>query len=176
MTLPRNTLRWTALGGLWIMVGLICWVLLVEGMMALFSPLGAWRMPGIAKVNVSKIERDDTGKLTGYVLAVREGQTKALRMSKEEAAELEPEVEVWILDNYFVNGPRPDHFRLTPLRFLLEYPEPLLLILLWAIWLIRRTQIEEAKEDPNRVRTIWRDEYYTKADAFGPPKGPEGKT
>ena len=153
--------------------GLIGWVLLLQGMLALFAPFGAWQLPGIAKVTITQVQQDETGKLNGNVVATQSGRVRALRMDKAECADLEVDTEVWILDNYFVNGARPDQFRLTPLRLLTEYPQPLLALILWLIWLIHRSQARETKaveDNPARVRAVWRDEFYTRADAFAAPK------
>lgn len=178
MVATRNALRWTALAGLCLLAGVICWVLMVEGMMALFAPFGSWKLPGIAKVTVTQIEQDETGKLTGNVLVIEGERSRTLRMAKEECAELEADTEVWILDNYFANGPRPDQFRLSLLRLILEYPEPLLALILWAIWRLRRSQVQAAKaveENPVRERKVWRDEFHTRAERFTAPKQSENK-
>ncbi len=175
MAISRSALRWTALLGLWILAGLIAWVLLVQGLLTLFSPFGNWQLPRIAEVTVTQVERDQAGKLTGNILATEGKRERVLRMAKEECADLEADMEVWILDNYFAKGPRPDQFRLTPWRLLMEYPEPLLALILWAIWRIRRSQVKEGQESPTRERTVWRDDFHTRAERFAVPKDPESK-
>ena len=166
MNITPNTWRWAAMTGLWVLVAGLGFVVVVQAMLVSFAPFGHWQMPGIAKVEITNIERDDLGHITGRVLAQKDGRSQILVLAKEECLKLEAEEDVWVLENYFTGGARPNQFLLTPQRLLMEYPEPLILLVLLAIRRLRRAQLKAAKEIPDRPRTVWRDEFYTKAGRF----------
>ena len=166
MTISSNTWRWAAITGLWAMVAGIGFVVLVQGMLVFFAPFGAWQMPGITKVEITNIERDEQGRITGRVLARQGERDRILILAKEECLKIEAEEEVWVLENYFTKGARPDQFLLTPQRLLMEYPEPLILLALWGIRRLRRAQFKAAKEIPTQPRAVWRDEFHLKAGRF----------
>ncbi len=169
--------RLALLGLLWLWIGLTVWLRAVQAFLVLFSPTGAWQAPGWQHVAVVRIEVDQGGKLTGAVLARREDREVDLKFSQQEALGLAVGDELWVLNNYFVGGARPDHFRLTPLRLLLEYPEPLALLALGGILLLRRGQRKEdlkAQAPPPGGRKVWKDEFHARAERFTPSKpGPE---
>ncbi len=166
MTTSSNTWRWAAITGLWVLVASISFVVVVQAMLVSFAPFGHWQVPGLVKVEITNIERDEQGKITGRVLAQKEGRNHILILAKEECLKIEAEEEIWVLENYFTGGARPDQFLLTPQRLLMEYPEPLILLALLAIRWLRRAQIKAAKQIPDQPRTVWRDEFYTKAGRF----------
>ncbi|MDE3246401.1 MAG: hypothetical protein KGN80_09955 [Acidobacteriota bacterium] len=166
MTISSNTWRWAAITALWTMVAGVGFVVLVQAMLVFFAPFGHWQMPGIAKFEIVNIERDEQGHITGRVLARKDARDKILVLAKEECLKLEPEEERWLLENYFSGGARPDQFLLTPLRLLTEYPEPLILLALLAIRLLRRAQAKADAEIPVQPRTVWRDEFHQKAVRF----------
>lgn len=166
MHISSNTWRWAALTALWTMLAGIGFVVLVQAMLVFFAPFGHWQMPGLAKVEIVNIERDEQGRITGRVLARKDARDKILVLAKEECLKIEPEEEVWLLENYFSGGARPDQFLLTPLRLLTEYPEPLILLALLVIRYLRRVQVKATKEIPDQPRTVWRDEFHTKAARF----------
>ncbi len=170
MTTSSSTWRWAAITILWTMVASIGFVVLVQAMLVFFAPFGHWQMPGLAKVEIVNIERDEQGRITGRVLARKDARDKILVLAKEECLKIEPEEEVWLLENYFSGGARPDQFLLTPLRLLTEYPEPLILLALLAIRYLRRSQVKAAKEVSKLPRTVWRDEFYSKAGRFSGPE------
>ncbi len=176
MTISSNNWRWAAITGLWILVASIGFVVLVQGMLVFFAPFGEWQVPGIAKVEILLVERDEQGRITGKVDVKREGHERTLTLLKEECLKIEAEEEIWILDNYFAGGARPDQFLLTPWRLLTEYPEPLLLLALLAIRRLRRSQAKAVEEVPDQPRAVWRDEFHMKAARFSEtlrPKDPE---
>lgn len=173
MSISRTTWRWTAITGLWTMVAGIGFVMLVQAMLVFFAPFGHWQVPGIARVEIVNIERDEQGHITGRVLARKDAQDKILVLAKEECLKIEPEEERWLLENYFSGGARPDQFLLTPLRLLTEYPEPLILLALLAIRYLRRAQVKAAKDVSKLPRTVWRDEFYSKAGRFSGPEKTE---
>jgi hypothetical protein len=166
MTISSNTWRWAAITGLWLLVSSIGFVLLVQAMLVFFAPFGHWQMPGIAKVEIVLIERDEQGRITGKVQARRKQRECTLVLLKEECLTIEAEEEVWILDNYFAGGARPSQFLLTPWRLLTEYPGPLLLLALLAIRRLRRAQVKAETVIPDGPRAVWRDEFHMKAARF----------
>jgi len=170
MAVSRSTWRWVALTGLWTLVGLICWIMAIQIFIVLVTPFGTWQRPGIAKVTVTWIDRDPQSQYTDNVVAMQEGKERSLSMLKAELKGLSIDDEIWILDNYYATATRPAQFRLTPTRLILEYPEPLLILALWGIWRIRRAQAKAAKVDPNRKRTVLRDDFHTRAQRFAAPK------
>lgn len=167
MTISSNTWRWAAITGLWVLVVSIGFVVLVQAMLVFFAPFGAWQMPGITKVEITNIERDEQGHITGRVLARQGERNRILVLAKGECLKIEAEEEVWVLENYFAGGARPDQFLLTPFRLLTEYPEPLLLLALLGILRLRRSQVKAAaKEISSQPRAVWRDEFHLKAARF----------
>lgn len=164
-------------GVLWLWIGLTLWLRAVQAFLVMFSPTGSWQLPGWQHVAVVRIEVDQEGKLTGGVLARREDREVDLKFSQQEALGLATGDELWVLNNYFVGGARPDHFRLTPVRLLLEYPEPLALLALGWILLLRRGQRQEevkAQAPPPGGRKVWKDEFHSRAERFSAPKPDPG--
>lgn len=158
---------------LWLWIGLTVWLRAVQAFLVMFSPTGSWQLPGWQHVAVIRVEVDQEGKLTGGVLARREDREVDLKFSQQEALGLAAGDELWVLNNYFVGGARPDHFRLTPIRVLLEYPEPLALLALGGILLLRRGQRKEeqkAQEPPPGGRKVWKDDFHARAERFAAAK------
>ena len=166
MNISPNTWRWATITSLWVLVAGIGFVVLVQGMLVFFAPFGEWQMPGIAKVEILLVERDEQGRITGKVQVKRDDHERTLTLLKEECLKIEAEEEIWILDNYFAGGARPDQFLLTPWRLLTEYPEPLLLLALLAIRRLRQSQAKAVEEVPDQPRAVWRDEFHMKAARF----------
>lgn len=166
MALSPTAWRWTGILGLLAFAGLLGFLVLVQGMLVAFDPFGHWQRPGIAKVAVTLVDRDEEGRITGKVWARQDGKGRTLRLAKEEAASLAVEDEVWILESYYAGGPRPDQFLLTPLRLLAEYPEPLLLLALWAARRLHHRQQRAEKEVPDIPRKVWKDEFHQRAARF----------
>jgi hypothetical protein len=173
MAVSRNLWRWAAMAVLGLVAAGLGFLMLVQALLVVFAPFGHWQRPGVAKVAVTFIERDQEGRINGKVEAREDGQPRILRFAKEEAATLALEEEVWILDNYFVGGARPDNFLLTPGRLLAEYPAPLLALALWLLMLVRRAQAREDAVVPDIPRKVWRDDFHRKAARFEPPGEPE---
>ncbi len=169
MALSPSTWRWTGIIGLWAIAGLIGFLVLVQGMLVAFAPFGAWQRPGLVKVAVTLVDKDEEGRITGKVWARQDGKGRTLRLTREEAASLAVEEEVWILENYYAGGARPDQFIFTPLRLLMEYPEPLLLLALWAARRLHRRQVAAEKEVPDIPRKVWKDEFHQRAARFAEP-------
>lgn len=167
---------WGALAGLWMIVGVIVWLVVIQASLVLLTPFGTWQKPGIARVTVKWIDRDPQSAFTDNVVVEEGGEERSLSMLKAERAGLRIGDEIWILDNYYVTATRPAQFRLTPWRLLLEYPEPLLILALLGIWRLRRAQarakVREAREDLARPRTILRDDFHARAQRFAEPRDP----
>lgn len=174
MRVPPILRRWAALGALGgvLLAGL--WILVIQVLLVLFSPIGTWQVPKVAHVVVLRIERDPEKTFTDQ-LVVRQGeQERTLEMLKEEMAGLHPDDEFWILDNYFYTSLRPAQFRLTPLRLALEYPLPLMLLAAWAFGRILRSRWGLAPEpvlDPDKPRQRLQDDFHHRAERFRPPEG-----
>lgn len=170
MAITRGTWHWIALIGLWVVVVTVGWIMAIQAFLVLMSPFGVWRWPRIANVTVTRVEVDSENQLTDKVYADEGAKGRVLAMLKAEAAKLRAEDEIWILENYYVKGLRPDQFRLTPLRISLEYPEPFLLLALWGISRIRKHQAKASKAPPSKPVTVWRDDFHKRAFLHEAPK------
>lgn len=166
MRLSRNGLRWTLLILLGALAGLVMWLMAVQLALVLLTPFGVWQKPAIAKVRVLDVYVDSESRFTDFVSVSREGEVRSLVMLKKEAFPLKEGEEIWILDNYYVTPTRPAHFRLTPVRLLLEFPEPLLLLSLFGIWRLRRSLARAARPDPTIKRTVLVDDFHKRAQRF----------
>lgn len=175
MTVPGTTPRWAAMAALWVVVVAGVWIAGVQLLMVLFAPVGQWQRPGIAKVEVRRLERDTDGKLTGDVQVMQGELERELHMDKAAVAGLSVNEEYWILDNYYASPFRPEQFRLSPWRLLVEYPEPFILLALWAILRLRRAQAKAVEAAPVPERKVWRDEFHLKAERFSGMEKPEKK-
>lgn len=176
MSIPGNTWRWLALGGLWALAGLAAWLMAVQAFLMALMP-GTWHLPRISKVTVTWVDRDPTSTYPENVRVEEGSEERMLSMLKAELRDLRIGDEVWILQNYYATELRPAHFRLTPLRLLLEYPQPTLALALWGILRLRRSRLRAEKaeqEDPTRVRTVLRDDFHARALRFAAPRPPEG--
>ncbi|BDU70188.1 hypothetical protein GETHOR_22890 [Geothrix oryzae] len=168
--LSRPALRWTALIGLWALVGAVAWILAVQVFLIALNPFCHVQRPGVAWMTVRSVDRDPDSQLTDFVTARQGDADQVLRMAKAEAAELRVDDEVWILDAWYADGLRPTQFRLTPLRLLLEYPALLLLPTAWALWRVRRArQVAEAAPPPP-VRRTFTDDFHLRAQRFAKPE------
>jgi hypothetical protein len=146
--------------------------MVLQAFVILVTPAGTWQRPRIAKVTVKSILRDSQNALMDEVVVLEEGEARSLNLLKEECTELQLEEELWILDHYFHSATRPAQSPLTLWRLVLDFPEPLLLLALWGIWRLRRSQAKEAQEAPTRERIVLRDDFHTRAERFAKPKGP----
>jgi hypothetical protein len=173
MKSSRLAWHWTAVIGLGTLVAAMLWVISVQVFLVLLSPTGHWQGPGLSHVTVSSVDSDPDNQITDNVTVQHGDEELNLRMLKAEARALHPRDEVWILDNYWAGGLRPDQFRLTPQRLLLEYPQPALLLSLWAIWRIRKAMAREEQRRTEGPRTVWRDEYHLRAERFAQPEKPQ---
>lgn len=173
MKIASETRHWAALIGWWALVGAVGWIVCVQIFLVLMAPFGQWQLPSVARVTVTAIDRDPDSHLTDFVTVQQNGEERVLPMLKAECREFRPRDEIWILRNYYGGGLRPDQFRLTPLRLLLEYPEPLVALALWGIRRVRKAQARDRRKDLERPRTVWKDEFYLKAERFAATEGQE---
>ena len=85
----RPAVRWSALAGLWLLVGAVLWIVLVQVFLLALNPFCHLQRPSTARVMVKSVDRDPDSHITDYV-TVRQGEDdQVLRMLKAEAAELE---------------------------------------------------------------------------------------
>ncbi len=175
----RPAVRWTALVALWFVVLAVLWVGCVQLFLLAMNPFCRWQGPGIAHVQVVRVEHDPQSQVSDLVTVKQGERERELTMLKAEAAELAPGEELWVLDNYVADGLRPNQFRLTPMRLLLEYPFMLLLPVGWALWRLRRIRIQAAAVPPPPATRVFTDDFHLRAQRFAkpgepaPPRDPE---
>jgi hypothetical protein len=173
MLISRHLWRWGLLTCLWALAGLIGFLLSVHVFLMLAIPFGSFQAPGISRVTVVDVVSDFNNRYVDTVTVRSNGGERELSMLKAETEDLRADTEFWVLDNYYYNGMRPSQFRLTPQRLLLEYPEPLLLLAIWGIVRIRRSQARDRKEEVlTGDRKVYRDEFHLRSQRFAAP-GPE---
>jgi hypothetical protein len=167
------TWRWGAVIGLVAFAGFGVFLMLVQIMLVLLSPAGSWHRPGWSRVEITLLDKDEEGRLNGKAWGKVDGEFKALRFDKGEAAKLRVDDEVWVLDNYFAGGVRPDQFILTPWRLVLEYPAPLVALALLLAWRLRRTQARLDAIVPDIPRKVWKDDFHERSRRFAERKPEE---
>lgn len=167
----RQALRWTALVGLWSLVGAVVWILAVQTFLIVLNPFCHVQRPGLAWVTVRSLDHDPDSQITDFVTVKTDHAEQVLRMAKAEAAELKVDDEVWILDAWYADGLRPTQFRLTPLRVLLEYPALLLLPAAYGLWRVRKARQKADAEPLPPVRRTFTDDFHLRAQRFAKPAG-----
>ena len=176
MRIPPIAWRWSALVALGTVVGAGLWILVIQVLLVLFSPVGAWQVPKIAKVTVVRLDKDPEKNFTDRLVVKQGDKERDLEMLKEEQIGLHPDDELWILDNYYYTSLRPAQFRLTPLRLALEYPLPLMLLAAWGFRRILRSRLGlEPEPNPAVQRQRLTDDFHQRAHRFSAPP-PEAKT
>ena len=169
--LSRPAIRFTALVGLWVLVGAVLWIVLVQVFLLALNPFCHLQRPSVARVIVKSVDRDPDSHITDYV-TVRQGEDdRVLRMTKTEAAELHEYDEVWILAAWYSDGLRPTQYPLTPHRLLLEYPIVLLLPAAWALWRLRKAREKAEAAPPPPIRRVFTDDFHLRAQRFAKPEG-----
>jgi len=105
-----------------------------------------------------------------------EFEDRSIALMKSERAGLNVGDSFWVLDNYYRSSLRPPQFRLTPVRLLVEFPEPLLVLALLAILRLRKAQAREDKAlaEAPRERVVLKDDFHERANRFKEPKDPSG--
>ena len=166
----RPALRWSALIGLWTLVGAVVWIVLVQVLLLALNPFCHLQRPGVARVMVKSVDRDPDNQITDYVTVKQGEDERVLRMLKAEAADLHEYDEVWILSAWYSDGLRPTQYHLTPHRLLLEYPVLLLLPAAWALWRLRKARQEAEAAPPPPVRRTFTDDFHLRAQRFAKPE------
>ena len=167
--LSRPTLRWTALTFLWGLVGAVLWLTAVQLFLVALNPFCHLQRPRVAHLSVVSIDRNQDSAITVYVTAKQGDRNRVLVMAKTEAASLEPEEGVWILDAWYEDGLRPTQFRLSPQRLLLEYPWLLLLPAAYGLWRVRKARVAAEAEPLPPVRRTFTDDFHLRAQRFANP-------
>lgn len=168
--LSRPEFRWSALIGLWALVGAVLWILMVQAFLLALNPFCHVQRPGLARVTVRSVDRDADSQITDFVTVKEGGAERVLRLAKAEAEELRADDEVWILDAWYADGLRPTQFRLTPVRVLLEYPALLLLPAAWGLWRVRKARQKADAAPPPPVRRTFTDDFHLRAQRFAKPE------
>jgi hypothetical protein len=168
--LARPALRFTALVGLWVLVGAVLWILLVQGFLLALNPFCHLQRPSVARVMVKSVDRDPNSHITDYATVKQGEDEEVLRLLKAEAAELHEYDEVWILNAWYSDGLRPTQYLLTPHRLLLEYPAILLLPAAWALWRLRKAREKAAAAPPPPIRRTFTDDFHLRAQRFAKPE------
>ncbi len=171
--LARPELRWSALLGLWALVGAVLWILAVQAFLIVLNPFCHVQRPGLAQVQVVAVDRDPQSQLTDFVTVKAGEAERVLTLTKAEAADLRVDEEVWILDAWYADGLRPAQFRLTPLRLLLEYPVLLLLPAAFGLWRVRKARLKAQAAPPPPVRRTFTDDFHLRAQRFAKPEPPK---
>lgn len=169
--LSRPALRWSALVGLWALVGAVLWILLVQGFLLALNPFCHLQRPSLVRVMVKGVDRDPNSHITDYVTVKQGEDEEILRMLKAEAAELHEYDEVWILSAWYSDGLRPTQYLLTPHRLLLEYPVALLLPVAWALWRLHKARKKAEAAPPPPIRRTFTDDFHLRAQRFAKPDG-----
>jgi len=169
---PSPALRWTALIALWGLTGAVLWILAVQLFLLALNPFCHVQRPGVAQVTVRSVDKDPDSQLTDFVTVKAGDAEKVLRLTKGEAAELQTDDEVWILDAWYADGLRPTQFRLTVQRVLLEYPGLLLFPIAFALWRVRKARQKEEAAPPPPIRRTFTDDFHLRAQRFAKPEDP----
>ena len=120
------------------------------------------KAPPRAKLTAKELEQEDEEEFQDRTIALQKSERKGLNVGDE----------FWVLDNYHRSPLRAPQFRLTPTRLLIEFPEPLLILALLAIFRIRKGQVrdDQAQEAAPRERVVLRDDFHERANRFSDPK------
>jgi hypothetical protein len=173
--LSRPALRWSALLGLWILVGAVLWIVLIQVFLLVMNPFCHLQRPGANQVMVKSVDRDPDSQITDYVTVKQDDEVQVLRMLKAEAVELKENDEVWILEAWYSDGLRPTQYRLTPHRLVLEYPVLLLLPAAWALWRLRKARQKAEAAPPPPIRRTFTDDFHLRAQRFAKPEATESE-
>ena len=171
--LSRPAVRVSALIGLWGVVGVVLWIVTVQVFLLVMNPFCHLERPGLSRLEVVSVDRNQDSQITDYVTAKQGDETRVLTLSKAEAADLRANDEVWILDAWYADGLRPTQFRLTLLRLLLEYPALLLLPAAFGLWRVHKARVKAEAEPLPPVRRTFTDDFHLRARRFDKPEAAE---
>ena len=168
--LSRPALRWSALAGTWLLVGVVLWIVMVQVFLLAMNPFCHLQRPTAARVMVKSVDRDPNNQITDYVTVKQGEDERVLRMLKGEAADLHEYDEIWILNAWYSDGLRPSQYRLTPHRLLFEYPIVLLLPAALVLWRLRKARQREEAMPPPPIRRTFTDDFHLRAQRFAKPE------
>lgn len=169
------TRRTFALAGLWTVVGVLGWLLLVQAALVVFAPRGQWQWPDAYQVEVVEVDKDSSDAFLREVSVTIDGQLETITLPRKEALELHPHDRLWVLDNFYATGIRAAQYRLTPWRLLAEYPPILLAVALWIILRLRRSRWglpPDPADIPPSERKVYRDDFHVRAQRHADPPNP----
>lgn len=172
MTIPRLPFRWAALALLGVLAALLGFLVAVQGLMAILPPGGSWQLPRIYKVTVKAFDPNPQAEYPAIQVRDAAEQARFITLPKEERIALEMDEDLWVVEPPFRSRLRPPQYRLTPWRLVLEFPAPVLILVVLLLVRIRKLQVRvdrEAREAP-RERTVLRDDFHARAQRFAPPK------
>ena len=108
------------------------------------------------RVTAQDLEQDDPENLLDSSIILSQDERKGLEVGDQ----------LWVLDNYFRSTFRPQQFRLTPARLVVEFPEPLLILALALIFGMRKRQAKavKAEADAPRARVVLKDDFHQRAE------------
>jgi hypothetical protein len=169
---PRVPLRWTALTGLGILACFLGFLTAIQVLLVVLPPGAIWQKPRVYKVTVKSFDPDPRSEYTAVFVSDEQDKERVLNLPQAERIRLAVDEDLWVLDVPFRSRLRPPQYRVTPLRFVLEFPEPFLALVLLLLWRVRRTQVRLAREEREapRIRTVVRDDFHARAQRFAPPK------
>ena len=102
--LSRPLYRWPALIGLWGLAVAVAWISMVQVFLLAMNPFCHLQRPGLSRLEVVSVDRNQDSQITDFVTAKRGEETRVLTLSKAEAAELREHDEVWILDAWYADS------------------------------------------------------------------------
>lgn len=139
-----------------------------KGFVMLFAVKKQWQMPAIASVEFIRAEENPVYPASDKVFALRGGKEHELVMLREDYEDLRQGDTFLILDNYFVTPGRPAQYRLSPMRLILEYPEPLFFLCLFFLWRMYRRRLgmaeDAAEAAPMGPMQLLKDDFHQRAE------------
>ncbi len=141
---------------LWLAFAVMVGFCFTKVFMAQLSVTGYWQAPRITRTMVTRVVKDPENHFTHTVISLVPGEKEQVfRMLQTELADVVPGQRLWLIANRFVATNEPARYRLSALRLLSQFPEPIALLLgLWAWRRFRRRlgQAPDQDEDATKVR------------------------
>jgi hypothetical protein len=165
-------------GFLWVMIALCTWFSLTRHFIVFLAVSGRWQMPGIVRVNVGHVQRDQDDFNTDILITVkRDGSQKMHRLLKKELVGVKPGDKIWlIIPPYVSTFAAPPCYRFGIFRLVVEFPE--LFLLLSASWLFARFRNRlgkpfdayESTSKPSATKSVPDPESWGRSKQFIPKK------
>ena len=172
MAISRQGMYKAALVVLWALACGVIWLMITQAFVMRISAPGTWRWPRIYQVTVVQIVQDELDMFADKPLVNDGHHDRAIHLPKAECRDLKPGDEIWVLDNYYATPVRPEQFRLSLRRLLVEFPEPLLLLFLVGIWRVRKA-LAKAQRDVPPPTVFFKDDFHRRADRFDASNAPK---